>query len=146
MLHKTKWHTSDHEQFLTFLILFSSHYSDDLFLICTFFIFLFKRFIPCAKFSVLLICRLWHTSLPPGGCWSSERILLGHPPLWFSVIFQSFWCSWAHQSIPSLRIYLIVDLTTCNDFAASLMGLFWFFRQMIACFSGSDYSWDFLLR
>lgn len=111
-----------------------------------FFIFLFKRFIPCAKFSVLLVCRLWHTSLPPGGYWSSERILLGHPPLWFSVIFQSFWCSWAHQSIPSLRIYLIVDLTTCNDFAASLMGLFWFFRQMIACFSGSDYSWDFLLR
>ncbi len=61
-------------------------------------------------FSWLL--TLTHIHLPPGECsWSSQLLwrvfsspgkeFFGHPPQLFSVVFQVFWCCWAHRCVPS---------------------------------------------
>lgn len=49
--------------------------------------------------------------------------------LWGIPVFR---CSWAHQCFLSfLRMNQIVDMTTTNVFAFSLMGVFWSFSLMI---------------
>ena len=44
-----------------------------------------------------------------------------------------------------LRMFQTVDLATPNVFAISLIGLFWFFSLMMACFTDSDSSLDLIL-
>ena len=45
-----------------------------------------------------------------------------------------------------LRMFQKVDLATPNVFVISLIGLFWFFSLMMACFTDSDSSLDLILR
>ena len=45
-----------------------------------------------------------------------------------------------------IRMFQTVDLATPNVFAISLIGLFWFFSLMMACFTDSDISLDLILR
>ena len=45
-----------------------------------------------------------------------------------------------------IRMFQTVDLATPNVFAISLIGLFWFFSLMMACFTDSDSYLDLILR
>ena len=107
-------------------------------------------------FSWLL--TLTHIHLPPGECsWSGQLLWRGfsspgkeffcHPPQLFvcglpgllvllSSTVRSFF----------LRMFQTVDLAKPNVFAISLIGLFWFFSLMMACFTDSDSSLDLILR
>ena len=107
-------------------------------------------------FSWLL--TLTHIHLPPGECsWSGQLLWRGfslpgklffcHPPQLFSMVFRVFWCCLS-SPVRSffLRTFQTVDLATPNVSAISLIGLFWFFSLMMACFTDSDSSLALILR
>ncbi len=106
-------------------------------------------------FSWLL--TLTHIHLPPGECsWSGqllwrvffftrERILRSST----TVVFRGLPGLLVLLSSPVrsffLRMFQTVVLATPNVFAISLMGLFYFFSLMMACFTDSDSSLDLIL-
>ena len=182
-----RWYVLDHEQFLSFSILFSSHHSgassslSHLSIGCcsrtvkAFLDVVWQTLIwsSCFWGSPMVYILWWtlcihsgevfswlltltHIHLPPGECsWSGQL-------LWFfftreiiilsstTVVFRGLPGLLVLLSSPVhsffLRMFQTVDLATPNVFAISLIGLFWFFSLMMACFTDSDSSLDLILR
>ena len=161
-----RWYVLDHEQFLSFSILFSSHHSGTSWTLS-------HLSIGCCYRTVqAFLDVVWQTQIWSSCFWGSPMVYV----LWWTLCIHSVevfsWlltlthihlppgeCSWSGQllwmgllvllSSPVhffLRMFQTVDLATPNVFAISLIGLFWFFSLMMVWLTDSDSSLDLILR
>ena len=86
---------------------------------------------------------IWPTVVK-GFFFTRERIILSST----TVVFRGLpgLLVLLSSPMPSFFLRMTVDLATPNVFAMSLIGLFWFFSLMMACFTDSDSSLDLILR
>ena len=90
--------------------------------------------------------RVFWPTVVKGFFFTRERILLSST----TVVFRGLPGLLVLLSSPVrsffLRMFQTVDLATPNVFAISLIGLFWVFSLMMACFTDHDSSLDLILR
>ena len=182
-----RWYVLDHEQFLSFFILFSSHHSGTRWYLSHLSIGCCSRTVKafldvvwqtliwssCFWGSPMVYILWWtlcihsgevfswlltltHIHLPPGECSCSWTVVKGFFFTREIIILSSttvvLWSSGSFVVAELTSAFFLskcsqrVDLATPNVFAISLIGLFWFFSLMMACFTDSDSSLDLILR
>ena len=180
-----RWYVLDHEQFISFSILFSSHHSGTSWSLSHMSIGCCSRtvkaFLDVVWQTLIwsscfwgspMVYMLWWTLCSHSGEVFSRLLTLTHIHLLFLIwptVVERFFFSREIILMPSttvvfhglpgllvllsspvrsffLRMFQTVDLAMPNVFAISLIGLFWFFSLMMACFTDCDSSLDLILR